>query len=598
MAYRDTTLQGISPVDAGRKVRLAGWVAGVRDHGGMVFFNLRDRYGVVQVTAGSQPPGIMEAARQLKPEYVVSVLGEIRPRPAGLANPGMPLGSVEIAAEEIEILNPSAPLPFVLAEGEEVSPAMRMKYRYLDMRRPAVRDALLLRSKTAMEARNFLASKGFVEVETPMLTRSTPEGARDFLVPSRVHPNTCYALPQSPQLFKQLLMIGGFDRYFQIVKCFRDEDQRADRQPEFTQIDVEMSFVVADDVMAVAEELALQLLSKIAGATLPSPLMRMKFSDAMNMYGSDKPDLRFGLEIADATACAAGCGFKAFASAAAEGGVVRGLRVPGAAGWSRKQISEVEDAAKKAGLPGLAVFKAEASGLASSIAKHFERSSLESIARALSAGPGDLLLLAAGRKKTVSKGLGEVRLKIGRDSGLAKPGDFKMFWIVDPPLLEYNEEEKRLDAVHHPFTMPRPEDVPLLDTNPEAVRAQAYDLVLNGHEVAGGSIRIHRQDLQEKVFGLIAIDKATAREKFGFLLEALTFGAPPHGGIAFGFDRFVAMLLGTDNITGVIAFPKTTRAFCPLTGAPGPVSDRQMEDLGIAWRDASRKGEMPVDGNE
>jgi aspartyl-tRNA synthetase len=584
MTYRDRNIGELAQDGEGTTVHLCGWVAAMRNHGGMVFFNLRDRWGEVQVVAQPDRSEVFEMASSLHPEYVVSLRGVVRNRPQGLDNPDMALGSVEVVALELGVLNPSASLPFVLVEGEDVAPLTRMKYRYLDMRRPALRDALFFRHRTSHEVRSFLTDRGFVDIETPVLTRSTPEGARDYLVPSRVHPGSCYALPQSPQLFKQLLMVAGFDRYFQIVRCFRDEDQRADRQPEFTQIDIEMSFVEADDVMGLAEELVITLFDKLLGVKIPSPIRRIPYAEAMARYGSDKPDLRFDLAFEDVTELVADCGFRVFSSQAPSGGVVLGLRAPGAGGYSRRQISVLEETARSAGLKGLVTFKVEAQGLSSSAAKFFDAETLAGLAGVFGAEPGDLLVFAAGPREETCAGLGEVRRGLGRDLGLADPARFALCWLVDPPL--FTRTEGRLDPVHHPFTKPRSADLPLLDSAPDEVLAEAYDLVLNGHEVAGGSIRIHLSDLQAQIFSLIGLDEAEASEKFGFLLEAFRFGAPPHGGIAFGFDRLVALMQGTENIRDVIAFPKTTRAFCPLTGAPGPVTDRQLADLNLLPKEA------------
>jgi aspartyl-tRNA synthetase len=549
----------------------------------MVFIDLRDRWGLVQVVARPEFEDALARAKEIRPEFVLSIRGEVKERPKDMANPEQRLGKLEVWAEEIHVLSEAAALPFVLVEGAEVSDLTRMKYRYLDMRRTEVTEALVFRHRAAHFSRNFLVDRGFVEVETPQLTKSTPEGARDYLVPSRVHPRACYALPQSPQLFKQLLMIAGFDRYYQIARCFRDEDQRADRQPEFTQIDIEMSFVGPEDVIGLAEDLTAELFRDLLGIEIPRPVERMGYDEALDRFGTDKPDRRFGCEIADVTDIVADCGFRVFSSQAKEGGAVRGFCLPGAASYSRRQISLLEDVGREAGLGGLVSFKAEAEGLRSSLNKFFEDETLSRLAEALGARPGDLVLLAAGPARQVSRGLGAVRLGAGRDLGLVPSDRFALLWVVDHPLLEADEEEGHLAPVHHPFTMPVPSDFPLLDTDPGRVRAQSYDLVLNGHEIAGGSIRIHREDLQQKVFEAIGLDRETAEAKFGFLLEAFRYGAPPHGGIAFGFDRLVALLRGTETIRDVIAFPKTTRAFCPLTGAPGRVGPELLAPLRLAW---------------
>ena len=560
-----------------------GWAFRRRDHGGLIFIDLRDREGVTQCIVDPAGGGDAHAkAESVRAEFVLAVRGIVAARPPGTENPRLATGGVEVRVAEMKILNDCRPLPFQLdTEGEgEVDETLRLKYRYLDMRRPAVFHAFQIRDRLCRAVRDYLHAQGFLEVETPFLTRSTPEGARDFLVPSRLQPGSFYALPQSPQLFKQLLMVAGFERYFQIVRCFRDEDLRRDRQPEFTQIDIETSFLDRDDFLPIVEGMVAEVWRRVKGAELARPFPRLGYDEAMARYGSDKPDLRFAMELSDLSSLFAGGEFQAFAQVVAGGGVVKALRVPGAGGMSRKELDDLTSEARQAGAKGLVWIKVNPDGLQSPVAK-FIQAIQQRLLTALGAAPGDLLLLVGDAPAVAAPVLGRLRVELARRLDLI-PTDRDVFaWIIDFPLVEWNEEEKRWDAVHHPFTAPRDEDLSLLETDPGRVRAKAYDLVLNGQEAAGGSIRIHQQSVQERLFALIGIGKEEARARFGFLLEALEFGAPPMGGIAFGLDRLAAVLAGQESIREVIAFPKTQRGTCPLTDAPAPVDMRQLRELGI-----------------
>ncbi|PYO36692.1 MAG: aspartate--tRNA ligase [Candidatus Rokuibacteriota bacterium] len=573
----------LRPADVGRNVTLMGWAFRRRDHGGLIFIDLRDREGVTQCVVDPAGGGDAHAkAESVRAEFVLAVRGLVAARPPGTENPKLATGGVEVRVAEMKILNDCRPLPFQLdTEGEgEVDETLRLKYRYLDMRRPAVFHAFQIRDRLCRAVRDHLHAQGFLEVETPFLTRSTPEGARDFLVPSRLQPGSFYALPQSPQLFKQLLMVAGFERYFQIVRCFRDEDLRRDRQPEFTQIDIETSFLDRDDFLPIVEGMVAEVWRRVKGAELARPFPRLGYDEAMARYGSDKPDLRFAMELSDVSSLFAGGEFQAFAQVVAGGGVVKALRVPGAGGMSRKELDDLTAEARQAGAKGLVWIKVNPDGLQSPVAK-FIQAIQQPLLTALGAAPGDLLLLVGDAPAVAAPVLGRLRVELARRLDLI-PTDRDVFaWIIDFPLVEWNEEEKRWDAVHHPFTAPRDEDLPLLETDPGRVRAKAYDLVLNGQEAAGGSIRIHQQSVQERLFALIGIGKEEARARFGFLLEALEFGAPPMGGIAFGLDRLAAVLAGQESIREVIAFPKTQKGTCPLTDAPAPVDMRQLRELGI-----------------
>ena len=570
--------------DAGKTVTLMGWVFRRRDHGGLIFVDIRDREGITQCVFNPADGAPAHAKVQgVRGEFVLAVRGTVAPRPAGTENAKIPTGAVEVHAAELKVLNDCRPLPFQIdSEGDaEVDETLRLKYRYLDMRRASVLKAFQVRDLLCRAVRDYLHEHGFLEVETPFLTRSTPEGARDFLVPSRLQPGSFYALPQSPQLFKQLLMVAGFERYFQIVRCFRDEDLRKDRQPEFTQVDIETSFLDRDDFLPIVEGMVAAIWRRVKGVELALPFPRLAYDEAMARFGSDKPDLRFGLELQDVSALFAGGEFQAFAQVVAGGGAVRALRIPGAGGMSRKELDDLTAEAKQAGAKGLVWIKVTSEGVNSPVAK-FLAAVQERLLSSTAAATGDLLLLVGDAPAVAATVLGRLRVDLARRFKLV-PEDRDVFaWVIDFPLVEWNADEKRWDAVHHPFTAPRDEDLPLLESDPGKARAKAYDLVLNGQEAAGGSIRIHQQSVQERLFGLIGISKEEARARFGFLLEALEFGAPPMGGIAFGLDRLAASLAGQESIREVIAFPKTQKGTCPLTGAPAPVDARQLRDLGIS----------------
>ncbi|MFO7576926.1 MAG: aspartate--tRNA ligase [Pelovirga sp.] len=569
----------------GREVCLMGWVQRRRDHGGLIFIDLRDRDGIVQLALDPDRDAVSHGkAEQVRNEYVVAARGTVSARPEGTVNPRMKTGDVEIEVSEFLILNRSETPPFMIDEFTEVAENIRLKYRYLDLRRPALQRNLMMRHLVARTVRTYLDGQGFIEVETPVLTKSTPEGARDYLVPSRVNNGLFYALPQSPQLFKQLLMVSGFDRYFQIVKCFRDEDLRADRQPEFTQIDCEMSFVNRDDVIATMEGLIAAIFKEALGIEVALPMARLTYDEALRRFGVDNPDLRFGLELVDLTGQVADSQFKVFADVAAAGGLVKALNVKGGASFSRKDLDGFGEFAKIYGAKGLAWVKVTADGWQSPIAKFFSAAELDQLNRALAAEVDDLLLFVADTRTVANEALGRLRGHLGHKLGLTDKDQYRFVWVTDFPLLEWDGEEKRHVAVHHPFTSPLEEDIPLLDTDPGKVRAQAYDLVLNGSEVGGGSVRIHDQAVQSRMFDLLGIGTEEAQEKFGFLLDALNYGAPPHGGIAFGLDRLMMILTGADSIRDVIAFPKTQKATCMLSDAPNAVDEKQLRELGIKLR--------------
>jgi len=574
--------------NVGQKVTLAGWVHRRRDHGGLVFIDLRDREGLVQVVFNPElSKEGREVATKLRHEYVVKVVGKVAKRPPGTENPKLATGEVEVIAEEAEILNPSKTPPFYVNEDIEVDENLRLKYRYLDLRRPRMRDNIILRHKVIKFMRDFLDAKGFIEIETPILIKSTPEGARDYLVPSRLHPGKFYALPQSPQQLKQLLMVAGFEKYFQIARCFRDEDLRADRQPEFTQLDLEMSFVEEEDILSLVEELFTALVENVKPSMrLMKPFPRLSYADAMERYGTDKPDLRFGVEIRDLSDIAARCDFAVFRSTLEEGGKVKGICAPGCAHYSRRQLEELAEFVQARGAKGLVTLPlAPEKEQARSVAARFLTSEqIGEMASRFEAKEGDLLLIVAGKPSMVEETLGALRLEVARRLELADPNLLVFCFILDFPLLEWSEEEKRWQPMHHPFTAPRDEDIPLLDTAPKRVHAKHYDLVCNGCEISSGSIRIHNRQLQEKIFRLLGYGEEEVKQRFGHLLEAFEYGAPPHGGIAPGIDRVVMLLAGEQTIRDVIPFPKNQSAMDVMFDAPSPVSDDQLKELHLRLR--------------
>jgi aspartyl-tRNA synthetase len=578
---RSHTCGELRAAHVGQTVTLMGWAFRRRDHGGLIFVDLRDREGLTQCVFNPATNAAAHAtAQEVRSEFVLAVVGTVQRRPPGTENPKLPTGEVEILVGEVKILNESKPLPFPLEEETAVDEAVRLKYRYLDMRRPAAYRNLVIRDQVCRTVRDYLHAHGFLEVETPFLTRSTPEGARDFLVPSRLARGSFYALPQSPQLFKQLLMVAGVERYFQIVRCFRDEDLRKDRQPEFTQIDIETSFLDRDEFLPIVEGMLGEVWKRVRGIGLPTPFPRLAYEEAIARFGTDKPDLRYGLELSDCSDLFRAGEFQVFTQVTAAGGVVKGLRVPGALGMSRKELDDLVESARSLGAKGLVWVKVNPDGLQSPVARFLEPVKRGLLER-LGGAPGDLLLLVADQAPLAATVLGRLRQELARRLNLIPPGEFRPVWVLDFPLVEWNEDERRWDAVHHPFTAPRDQDLPLLDTDPGSARAKAYDLVINGQEAAGGSIRIHQQSVQEKLFKLLGIAPQDARARFGFLLEALEFGAPPMGGIAAGLDRLVALLADEESIREVIAFPKTQKGTCPLTEAPAPVDPGQLKDLGI-----------------
>lgn len=566
----------------GEKVHLKGWVQTRRDLGGLIFIDLRDRTGIVQVVFNPDlSKEALQTAEGIRSEFVLHVEGEVVARSANTVNENLATGKIEVHVQNVEVINKSKTPPFAIDNKVEVSEDVRLKYRYLDLRRPVMFETFKMRHQTTKAIRSFLDDQGFLDVETPMLTNDTPEGARSYLVPSRVHPGEFYALPQSPQLFKQLLMVGGIERYYQIARCFRDEDLRADRQPEFTQVDIEMSFLEINDIIELGEQMMKKVMKEVKGLDIPTPFPRLSYEEAMNRFGSDKPDTRFEMEFINMGELAADCGFKVFKSAIENGGAVKSLNVKGAASkYSRKDIDGLTEYAARYGAKGLAWLKVE-DEIKGPIAKFFSDEEKEQIIKLAEAEQGDLLLFVADKSSVVASALGALRLKLGKDLELIDESKFNFLWVTDWPLLEYDEEEGRYFAAHHPFTMPVREDVEKLETAPEEVKAQAYDLVLNGYELGGGSLRIYERDIQEKMFKALGMKEEDAQEQFGFLMEAFEYGTPPHGGIALGLDRLVMLLAGRTNLRDTIAFPKTTSASCPLTNAPGPVNEAQLEELSL-----------------
>ena len=573
--------------NVGQKVTLMGWVQRNRKLGGLQFIDLRDRTGIMQIVFGEEINAeSFEKAKSVRPEYCIAVTGEIVKRQS--PNENMPTGMVELMCESIKVLSESETPPIYIKEDLDAAENIRLKYRYLDLRRPDMQRIFMIRSKAAMAVRNYLSNNGFLEVETPILTKSTPEGARDYLVPSRNYPGMFYALPQSPQIFKQLLMVSGFDRYFQIAKCFRDEDLRANRQPEFTQIDLEMSFVEQDDVMSMNEGLVAHVFKEVLGHEIKLPIRRMPFKEAMEKYGSDKPDLRFGMEITDITEAVKDMDFVVFKSAIENGGSVRALCLKGGADLGRKQLDKLVDFVKTYKAKGLAWIQLKEEGNKSSIAKFLTDEVTENIVKTMGAESGDAILIVSDKNSVVFQSLGALRLELAKQFDLIKDkSEFNFCWITEFPLFEYDEEEGRYFAAHHPFTSPMDEDLEMLETNPGAVRSKAYDLVLNGEELGGGSIRIHDSSLQTRMFKALGFTEESAQERFGFLIDAFKFGPPPHGGLAFGLDRMVMFLAGTDNIKDVVAFPKNQNAYCYLSEAPNVVDQKQLDELGIDKKDKS-----------
>lgn len=574
----------LGTANIGEQVTVMGWVQKSRNKGGIIFVDLRDRSGILQIIFEESSCGeeSFAKAEKLRSEFVIAVTGKVEARSGGV-NENLATGGIEVRAESLRILSESETPPFPIEENSKTKEELRLKYRFLDLRRPDIQRNLILRSKIAILTRQFLAEEGFLEIETPTLIKSTPEGARDYLVPSRVHPGSFYALPQSPQLFKQLLMCSGYDRYFQLARCYRDEDLRADRQPEFTQIDMEMSFVDVDDVIDVNERLLHKLFKELLNVEIPQPIPRMTWQEAMDRYGSDKPDIRFGMELKDVSEVVKDCEFVVFKGALENGGTVRGINAEGQGGMPRKKIDALVSFAKDYGAKGLAYVAIQEDGtLKSSFAKFMTEEQMAALVAAMDGKPGDLLLFAADKKQVVWAVLGALRLELARQLDLLKKDDFKFLWVTEFPLLEYSEEQGRFVAMHHPFTMPMDEDWHLIDSDPGAVRAKAYDIVLNGTELGGGSVRIHQGDIQEKMFEVLGFTPERANEQFGFLLDAFKYGVPPHAGLAYGLDRVIMLMVGADSIRDVIAFPKVKDASCLMMEAPSEVDVKQLEELHIA----------------
>lgn len=573
---------------AGNKVRLLGWVQRRRDHGGLIFVDLRDRSGLVQVVFDPEMPGNgFASAERLRSEFVVSIYGTVRTRPEGTVNKNLATGEIEVAAETLEILNGALTPPFYILDNVDVDETVRLKHRYLDLRRPEMQNVFQTRHRVTQIMRNYLDSKGFWEIETPMLQKSSPEGARDFLVPSRIHPGEFYALPQSPQIFKQILMVSGMEKYFQIARCFRDEDLRADRQPEFTQLDIEMSFVEIADILPIMEEMLAKIFEETIGQTIARPLLRLPYREAMERFGSDKPDTRFGMELIDVADLVAGSSFKVFTDTIANGGRVKGICAPGCAGMPRRELDDLVKYVNTYGAKGLAYIVLGAEGIKSPIVKFFSKEQMDLLIKRLGGQSGDILFFVADKPQVVADALGHLRLELAQRLGLIPEGQFNLLWVTEFPLLEYDETEKRYVAMHHMFTAPMDEDLPLLATEPLKVRAKAYDIVLNGMELGGGSVRIHRREVQEQMFSLIGLTKEEAVDKFGYLLDAFEYGTPPHGGLAFGLDRLIMLLTNRENIRDVIAFPKTQSASCLLSHAPSAVTDKQLKELHIRTNNPS-----------
>ncbi|MSS88499.1 MULTISPECIES: aspartate--tRNA ligase [Eisenbergiella] len=583
----------LSAANVGETVTVMGWVAKQRNKGGIIFVDLRDRSGILQVIFEESDAGAegFAKAEKLRSEYVVAVVGKVEKR-AGAVNENLATGEIEVRASQVRILSEALTPPFPIEEDSKTKEELRLKYRYLDLRRPDLQSKIILRSKITMAIREFMSREGFLEIETPMLTKSTPEGARDYLVPSRVHPGNFYALPQSPQIFKQLLMCSGYDRYIQIARCFRDEDLRADRQPEFTQVDMELSFVDVDDVIAVNEKLLKYICKEAIGLEVELPIQRMTWQEAMDRFGSDKPDTRFGMELTDVSSVVAGCGFGVFTSALEKGGSVRGINAKGQAEMPRKKIDALVDFAKGYGAKGLAYLCVLPDGsYKSSFSKFMTEDQLKALVEAMSGEPGDLLLFAADKNTVVWNVLGGLRLELAKQMNLIDNSKFNFLWITEFPLFEWSEEENRYMAMHHPFTMPMEEDLHMLETNPGKVRAKAYDIVLNGTELGGGSVRISDDGIQERMFEALGFTKESAYERFGFLLDAFKYGVPPHAGLAYGLDRLVMLLTGADSIREVIAFPKVKDASCLMTDAPNVVDLKQLDELGISINPTEEKEE-------
>ncbi|NQT95427.1 MAG: aspartate--tRNA ligase [Candidatus Omnitrophica bacterium] len=583
---RTHTCGELSKKDLGKEATLAGWVATRRDHGNLIFIDIRDREGLTQIVFNPEDDkALHKKAEGLRDEFVIQVKGKVRKRPEGTINKKMLTGEVEIAVSGLNILNTSQTPMFEIADDAELSEDVRYQYRYLDLRRPAMQKNLVLRHKVCKIMRDYLDKKGFIEVETPILTKSTPEGARDYLVPSRVNQGKFFALPQSPQLFKQLLMVSGLDKYFQIAKCFRDEDLRADRQPEFTQLDIEMSFVEEKDIFTIIEGLLKIIFKEALDYELKIPFDILSHGDAMNRFGCDKPDRRYAMEMVDLSQDLASCGFNVFKQAIASSGIVKGLNLKKPKEMPRSRIDALTDYVKSQGSGGLAYFKVEDKDLSGPVAKFFNEAEKKLIKEKFEARPGDYILILAGAKGLTNEVLTRLRSKLAAEEGLIKKDIYDFLWVSDFPLFKYNDEEKRWESEHHPFTSFSDEDVKYFDSDLGKIKARSYDLVFNGAEIASGSIRIHRKDMQDKIFKTIGIDKEEAKMRFGFLTDALSFGAPPHGGIAIGLDRLVAMLCGCESIREVIAFPKTQKAICPLTKAPSGISDKQLDELGLDIKD-------------